>query len=317
MLKKAARLLLLGLGFVLLLVLFRNLDRTAVLAALAHVGWAGFAAVVAAGLVLTACLASGLYPLLEEKASPALAFAVRQVRDSAGDILPFTQFGGMVIGMRVMALGGIAPAHAVAAGVVDVTAEAMAQSLFILTGIALAAPAIRADPRLGPYFGWLVLGALLFAAGVLAFAVLQIAGSHLAEKLLGTDSFSGSFRKALHALYRKRSRVALSAGLHLFAWYASGFWLWIVFQVLGAPVSLGSALAIQSLLEALRSATVFIPAAIGVQEAGYAALVPLFGLPPETGLAVSMLRRARDIAIGIPVLLAWQMAEARRVGFRS
>jgi len=56
-----------------------------------------------------------------------------------------------------------------------------------------------------------------------------------------------------------------------------------------------------------------VPAALGVQEAGYAALVPLFGLPPETGVAVSVLRRARDIAVGIPVLLAWQLIEARRM----
>jgi uncharacterized membrane protein YbhN (UPF0104 family) len=85
-----------------------------------------------------------------------------------------------------------------------------------------------------------------------------------------------------------------------------------VLQVLGTPLSLSSAIAIQSLLEALRSATVFVPAAIGIQEAGYAALVPLFGLSAETGVAVSVLRRARDIAVGIPVLLGWQLIEARR-----
>jgi hypothetical protein len=28
---------------------------------------------------------------------------------------------------------------------------------------------------------------------------------------------------------------------------------------------------------------------------------------------VSVLRRARDIAVGIPVLLAWQLIEARRM----
>jgi uncharacterized membrane protein YbhN (UPF0104 family) len=66
----------------------------------------------------------------------------------------------------------------------------------------------------------------------------------------------------------------------------------------------------------LRSATVFVPAAIGVQEAGYASLVPLFGLSPETGVAVSLIRRARDIAVGIPALLTWQLVEARRVRLR-
>jgi len=90
----------------------------------------------------------------------------------------------------------------------------------------------------------------------------------------------------------------------------------VVFQVLGKPIAPASAIAIQSLLEALRSATVFIPAAVGVQEAGYAALGALFGFAPETGVAVSLLRRARDIAVGVPVLLAWQAAEARRIGGR-
>jgi len=66
------------------------------------------------------------------------------------------------------------------------------------------------------------------------------------------------------------------------------------------------------LLEGLRSATVFIPAAIGVQEAGYAMLAPVFGLPAEIGLAVSLLRRARDLVVAVPVLLVWQLIESRR-----
>ena len=70
---------------------------------------------------------------------------------------------------------------------------------------------------------------------------------------------------------------------------------------------LWSAIAIQALVEGLRSATVFIPAAIGIQEAGYAAVAPVFGLPPEMGLAVSLLRRARDILVAVPVLLIWQL----------
>lgn len=314
--KRLGRFLLLGLGFGLLLVLLLRLDLAAVAASLRHVGWLGFTLVVAGGLILTACLGSGLYPLLGDRASTRLALAVRQVRDSAGDILPFTQIGGIALGMRVMALGGITAPRAMAAGMVDVTTELMAQSLFILTGIALAAPAIQRDPHLGPYLGWLTAGAILFAGGIIVFAFLQLAGSRMAEKLLGTASFGGhttTFRDAIHILYRRRTRVALSVALHFLGWCASGLWLWLVFRVLGVSIAPASAIAIQSLLEALRSATVFIPAALGIQEAGYAALVPLFGLAPETGVAVSVLRRARDIAVGIPVLLAWQLVEARRI----
>jgi len=313
MMKRLGQALLLGLGFALLLVLLLRLDLAAVLASLGRVGLAGFAVVVAGGLILTACLASGLYPLLGGRASIRLILAVRQVRDSAGDILPFTQIGGIALGMRVMALGGIGAPRAMAAGMVDVTTELMAQSLFVLIGIGLAAPAVQKDPLLGPYLGWLTAGAILFAGGIVVFAFLQLAGSRMAERLLGTASFGGAFRDAIHHLYRQRARVALSVGLHVLGWCASGLWLWLVFQVLGVRVAPASAIVIQSLLEALRSITVFIPAALGVQEAGYAALVPLFGLSPETGIAVSVLRRARDIAVGIPVLLAWQLVEARRI----
>lgn len=49
-----------------------------------------------------------------------------------------------------------------------------------------------------------------------------------------------------------------------------------------------------------------------VQEGAYALLGPLFGLPVEAALALSLLKRARDITIGVPVLLSWQLVESRR-----
>ena len=49
-----------------------------------------------------------------------------------------------------------------------------------------------------------------------------------------------------------------------------------------------------------------------MQEGAYAVLAPLFGVGAEFGLAVSLLKRARDIAIGVPVLLLWQAVEGQR-----
>jgi len=305
------------LGACLLAWLLLRLDVSTVLIAFSHAGWLGFGLVLLGGLLLTLCLSSGLYPLIFEQIPLIWIPLARQVRDSAGDILPFTQVGGIAAGMRVLMLAGLAPARAIAVGMVDVTTELLAQSLFILLGLVLAAPAMRADPHWAAWLGWLVGGTALFALGILGFAVAQLAGSHLAEKAMRPVSFgtsSAAFREAVHQLYRQRARVALSVALHLFGWCASGLWLWLVFRVLGRAVSPASAIAIQALLEGLRSATVFIPAAIGVQEAGYAALAPLFGLGPEVGLAASLLRRARDVVIGVPVLLLWQFVEARRIG---
>ena len=88
--------------------------------------------------------------------------------------------------------------------------------------------------------------------------------------------------------------------------------MWVIFKVCGAQITVMDCIAIESILAALRAVTVFIPAAIGVQEAGYAALAPVFGVGPEVGLAVSLLKRARDVVLGIPVLLIWQAIEGRR-----
>ncbi len=41
-------------------------------------------------------------------------------------------------------------------------------------------------------------------------------------------------------------------------------------------------------------------------------LAPLFGVGAEFGLAVSLLKRARDIAVGVPTLLVWQAVEGQR-----
>ena len=66
--------------------------------------------------------------------------------------------GGVAAGMRVLTLAGGKPAVGIAAGTVDLTTELLAQSLFILLGLALAP-------------GWLVLP---FAGAVAAVVFGQV-----------------------------------------------------------------------------------------------------------------------------------------------
>ena len=46
---------------------------------------------------------------------------------------------------------------------------------------------------------------------------------------------------------------------------------------------------------------------------GYAALGAIFGVPPELSLGVSLIRRARDLVVGVPILLLWQLVEMRHL----
>ena len=87
---------------------------------------------------------------------------------------------------------------------------------------------------------------------------------------------------------------------------------WIALQLLGTGLPLAAVLALESLIYAIRSAAFFVPSGYGVQEGGYVILGAMFGLGPEAALALSLAKRARELTIGIPALVLWQVVEARK-----
>ncbi len=291
----------------------------AVLAAVASVGVGGFALICLYGLCVVALMGCGWFALMPDHHLRNLVTCIigRQTRDSAGDVLPFSQFGGMVIGGRVLILRGVAASLAYASMVADVTTELMGQIAFIAIGIALCISQLRASATMAPYVDALMLGTALLVPGIAAFVFLQKRGSAFAESLAArflpaAVKQTAAFGAAMKQMYESPARLA-DIVHHPPSVLAGEFRSRLAFRASHRRAyELFSAIAIEALLAGLRSATVFVPSAIGVQEAGYAALMPLFGLGPEIGLAVSLLRRARDIVIGVPVLLAWQAMESRR-----
>jgi uncharacterized membrane protein YbhN (UPF0104 family) len=64
---------------------------------------------------------------------------------------------------------------------------------------------------------------------------------------------------------------------------------------------------------AIRGAAFLVPGAVGVQEGGYILLGNLLGIPSEMALALSLVRRVRELALGIPGLITWHLIEANRL----
>jgi len=287
----------------------------AVLGAVAQVGWGGFAILCLYALGLFVILGSAWFSLMAGLPFPQLATFIwgRIMRDAAGEVLPFSQFGGMLVGVRAVMLRGIAAPQAFASTIVDVTTEMMAQIVFILTGLAIFLARFGAS---GPLPGAALSGVVFVLTGSLAFIVLQRRGFRFAEKLAarwfpGAAKRAQSFNQTIHDIYDTPSRLALSSSVHLVGWFVSAGATWLAVRLIGGRIDIASAIAIESVLCALRSAAILVPGALGVQEAGYAMLMPLFGLPAEIGLAASLLKRAREIAIGVPALLVWQAIEGR------
>ena len=56
-----------------------------------------------------------------------------------------------------------------------------------------------------------------------------------------------------------------------------------------------------------------IPGALGAQEGGLVLLCAAFGIPPEQAIALSLVKRAADLVLGVPGLVGWQMLEWGRL----
>ena len=304
-------------------------------AATAIVGWFGFSAVFADLARLGwrsfgfLCLYTALPFLLLgtawfvlDPAAPLGRWPVfiwaRIIRDAGSELLPFSHVGGFVFGARAAVLQGVSSTTAFATTIVDVTTETIAQLGF--AGLGFGMLLIRLGDARGAHGGLIgsaIIGLALSAAGAAIFIVLQRRGGGTAEKLAarflpGAAAQTAQVGKALAALYDNPWRIGLAVAIHLAAWVASAVGVWLALRLAGVEISLAGLLAIESLVAAARSAAFVAPMGIGVQEATYAVVGPLFGLGPDLSLALSLLRRARDLATGVPALLIWQGLEGAR-----
>lgn len=295
-----------------------------IMSAALSIGWAGFALLVFYGvatIVLLGIAWLALVPPYSWTGAATFCWS-RAARDSAGEVLPFSQIGGLVIGARAAVLRGIPPCVAFASTVVDVTIEMIAQIGFIVLGVVIFTMHVGAPALDATIVKTTLIGVVVAIALTGVFFVLQRRGLALFERIAkrflpSAAASAAAVDAAMKQIHGYPTRMAISFALHFFGWLASAFGLWLTLELIDAPLSFADAIAIESIVCAARSAAIFVPAAIGVQEAGYAVLMPLFGLTPEIGIAVSLLKRAREIAIGIPVLLTWQVAEGRRATTRA
>jgi glycosyltransferase 2 family protein len=304
-------------GLVLIAGLVAHFGFGAVARSLAAVGWAGFAAVCLIHIALIVVMGVAWGALLPRTSSWVLIWG-RLVRDSGSELLPLSQVGGYVLGARAITLAGISGTIAAASTIVDVTLELFAQLVY--TALALFwLLHFRYDAGV---MTPAVIG--LAVAGLLASAFLtvqrcglglfnrftRIVGRGWAEK---TAASAAALHVVLNGIYRRQPRVWASFLLHLVCWIAGGLEAWVALRLADASLGFLTVLVIESLLYAARSAAFVVPNAVGVQEGAYILLGASFGLTPEMALALSLLKRARDLAIGLPALAAWQLLEGGRL----
>ena len=299
--------------------LLASFGLTEILALLGHAGWGLLAVILFHGLqLLFSALAwhSVAGPLLPQ---PTLTefMRLRWIREGVNNLLPVAQIGGEVVAARLLRRRGVKLAAAVAGSVGDLTMEMLTQIAFTLLGLGLLVRLIGESGVESTVLAGLALAAV-GAAGFVAAQWFGLAG--LIER--GIMRLSHSFGwaplgevvgldAAIRDIYRRKRRVAKACLFHSISWLLGGVEVCLALHLIGTDVGLAEGTVIEALGQALKAAGFAIPGAIGVAEGGYVVVCHLFGLSPEVAIALGLMKRLREIALGVPALAAWQWQEAR------
>ncbi len=306
-----------GIGLFALLV--AGHDGARILDLLDGMGW-GLAAVVAVRAAILVLCGRGWAELLSSFEPPSLRVFVtlRWLREAINVLLPVAQIGGDLMGARLLTFWKVPGGMAGASILVDVLLRATAQLLFVLLGVAVLLPRASATAPAA----WAEMALPAMGLGLAGFYLAQRHGLfRLVERLLdwvGTRWPQVALGGQLHlddgltAIYRCRGAVWRAFCWHFAAWLLGVAEIWIGLLCLGQPPSLIAALVLESLGQAVRSASFPVPGALGVQEGGFVVVGAIFGLGPEAALALSLLKRVPDLVLGLPGLLALNLLESRR-----
>lgn len=310
----AVLLLLLGLAAATALIAW--FGAATIVATLLAVGWGGFVAICGFHFCLIAINGVAWHALIPDdppRRWPVFVWA-RLVRTAAADVLPLSQLGGPAAGIRLAVLHDVPGALAAASVIVDVAIEFVTQLAYAALGLLVLVSRHPGTHLVLPAVAWLVVAAGLCAG----FIVAQRRGGDLFERLSPRIArhFSAALPATIEAIttaldrvHRRRSPLAFATALHALEWLATGGEAWLILRWMNVPVSFASATGIEGLIYAVRSAAFMVPVAAGVQEGGYLLVGAAFGLSPDQALALSLLKRGRDLALGVPALLGWQVLE--------
>ena len=305
-------------GLVAAALMIGSVGVAPVLAAVRAIGGVGFVVLCLWSVPVLTVLGLA-WAVVSGAARPSAAIFVwaRTVREAATDVLPFSQLGGLVVGARVLSGRGIPDARVYASMTADLTTEMASQLVLTLAGVVVLAGVVSGIEDGGALrlaLSGLAVTALVMAAFALGQGRAIDFAAKVGERLLPASAASlRGMRAELGIIYRDRKALLWSFALNLLAWVASAAGAWIALRFMGVEIPFWAVLTIESLIFAVRSVAFVIPGALGVQEGAYLLLAPLFGLDPQTALALSLIKRARDLAIGVPALLAWQIGEGRRL----
>ncbi len=308
-----------GIGLFTLLLIREGVSQVGL--AIARAGW-GLLVVFLFHLLQTLSDASGwavLFPR-ESRVSLPKCFLLHWIGESINNLLPMGRVGGDIIMTRMAATWGAPLKIGIAAMIVDVTVGVATKVILIVTACVLLIATTGRHDLVQPAIATVVAGSL----AVLGFYAVQRFGMFrwsalLASRISRSSDWSAlvasgeSFDQTIMLLYARRGGVAGCLFFWVFSWLIASGEIWLALFALGIRTSFTAALILESAAQAIRGLAFLVPGAFGVQEGGYILVGSFLGIPGEIALALSLIRRVRELVVGIPALISWQIIEAIRL----
>lgn len=312
------------LGLALATYLIADFGAAQILEAMLAIGW-GLAAVTLFHIVPMVLANLSWRELLPREGRPraSVLLWIRWIRESINTLLPVGQVGGDLVCARLVHLRGVTAISAMASMVVDLTVSVLTQLAFVALGLSLLlmrslepgvlAVAWSVAAGMAILLALIATFLLVQRAGMFAL-VMRIGGALLrSEAGLRLGAKAAEIDRAIRALYRDRRAFWTAMAWRLADWIVGAGEVWLVMYFLGKPVSVAEALILESLGTGVRSAAFLVPGAIGILEASYVVFGSLFGISAADSLALALAKRVRELLIGLPGLVAWQIAVGRRL----
>lgn len=299
---------LLGLGVCLFVAVVIANDARAVAAALLQVRSAALV-VIAAHLPVTFAAAMGWHVLLAPQQRPSIPATVRMrlIKEAVNSLLPVAQVGGDVVRARLAVSPALPLRTAAASCIVDAALGVVCLVLFVLIGLA-AASMVIADPRIDQLALQLAIAGGVATLGLIAaerLGFLRLLDRATAKTSGALGRLSG-LGEEVRIISGHPGRMGRSMLWHLFSWSLGVLETWTALWAVGLEPSLEHALVLESMAQGARALGFAIPGALGVQEGGYVLVCSALGIPADSALALSLLRRVRELALGVLGLGLWR-----------
>jgi glycosyltransferase 2 family protein len=250
-----------------------------------------------------------------ERTTVGRLFWLRLGGEALNQLTPTASLGGEPFKASRLQAEGVPLEVASASVVIHKGILVVSLTLYIFTGLALAPIFL---PDVAKHMLALLLATMGLAAVGITFVVVQRRGpcghgfrflsrrGWVPHFLQEREGFLLDLDTAMSHFYRQYPiRALLAFGLNFLSWLIHAVEVYLIFWLLGHPISLGVALCIDALAMLFTALGFFIPAAMGVQEGGNILLALSFNLGFTLGAAFSILRRIREafwLSLGLMVV---------------